>query len=176
MLDLQTGEWSTAFTGCKPAALCSGGSGRIFVQSQSDASILELDSTIPVFKGPIRTLHPGMRCVTMCCIPPLVDALVFSDALSSEMTALSVGRNELIWEFQEQMGERYHNPKTEQVRDRQGLFFYPEHNLLLVADGIRKKVLIVHPGSGHLIQNIDLPHMGHINALGLYNDQTVMLH
>ena len=56
------------------------------------------------------------------------------------------------------------------------LLFHPEHNVLLVADGDNKRVLIVNPATGGLIQTIDLPDMGDIWALGLYKDQIVMLH
>ena len=49
LVDLHTREWSTAFTDCKPAALCSGGSGKIFIQSCRGRSILQLDSTGHVF-------------------------------------------------------------------------------------------------------------------------------
>ena len=69
LLDLQTGGWSTAFKGCKPNALCPGGSGTIFVQSWVKGPILQLDATTSVFKGPVRTLHTDIRCGVMCYIP-----------------------------------------------------------------------------------------------------------
>ena len=175
LLDLQTGGWSTAFTGCKPCALCSGGSGKIFVQTRWDQSILQLDATSSVFKGPVRTLHTDMWCIPMCYIPPPVNALVLSDYHSSKMVALSVERDALLWEFQHQEGGVYHH-KSEVVHDRMGLFFHPEYNVLFVADGIRERVLVVDPGTGGLIQTIHLPDMGNIYALGLYKDQIVMLH
>ena len=60
--------------------------------------------------------------------------------------------------------------------NRVGLVFHPEHNVLLVADGFRHRVLIINPGTGGLIQTIDLPQLDVIIALGLYNDQIVLLH
>ena len=175
LLDLQTGGWSTAFKGCKPYALCSGGSGTIFIQSRKDRSILQLDATSSVFKGPVRTLHTHIICLAMCYIPPPVNALVLSDGFSSKMVALSVERYALLWELQREKGGVYHATE-EGVLDRTGLLFHPEYNVLFVADGIRRRVLIVDPGTGGLIQTIDLPDMGNINALGLYKDQIVMLH
>ena len=176
LLDLQTGEWSTAYTGCGPRALCSGGTGRIFVQSTGEKSILDLDCTRPVFKGPIRTIHTNMRCLAMCYIPPPVDALVLSDVNSSNMVMKSVERDEVIWKFQKQKEGTCFSLINKVVYDRTGLLFHQEYNALCVADGDRQRVLIVDPGSGRLIQNIDLSHMGRIEALCLFNDQLVMLH
>ena len=136
LLDLQTGGWSTAFTGCKSRALCSGGSGTIFVQSRGDRSILQLDATSSVFKGPVRTLHTDIYSMAMCYIPPPVNALVLSDGFSSKMFALSVERDALLWEFQH--GGVYHHSE-EVVWDRTGLLFHPEYNVLLVADGFRNE-------------------------------------
>ena len=90
LLDLLTCKWSTAFTGCEPRALCSGGSGKIFAQSLRDRSILQLDSSIDVFKGPINTIHTDILSLSTCYIPPPVDALVLSDLFSSKVVALSV--------------------------------------------------------------------------------------
>ena len=174
LLDLQTGEWSTAFKDCAPANLCPGGSGTIFLQSWRDQSILQLDSTGPVFKGLLKTLHTDMWCLAMCYIPPPVNALVVSDFLSSKMVALSVESGGLMWEFQRQEGGVYYQQKRV-VYDRSGLLFHPEHNVLFVADGIRKRVLAVDPGTGGLIQTIDLPEMGAVYDLYLYKDQIVML-
>ena len=176
LLDPQTGKWSRAFKGCEPRALCSGDSGTIFVQTQRDKSILQLDATSSVFKGPVRTLDTDIQCMmAMCYIPPPVNALVLSDYQSSKMFALSVERDALLWKFQREEGGVYHH-KKEGVGDRLGLLFHPEYKVLLVADGFRRRILIVDPGTGGLIQTIDLPNMGHIAALSLYKDQIVMLH
>ena len=175
LLDLQMGEWSTAYTGCTPRALCSGGSGRIFVQSRRDQLILELDCTRPVFKGPIRTIHTNKWCMAMCYIPPPVDGLVLSDVHSSNMVMKSVERDEIIWKFQKQKEGTYFNPMNKEVYDRTGLLFHQEYNALFIADGYEKRVLIVDPGSGRLIQTIDLSQMHSIFTLCLYSDQLVML-
>ena len=175
LVDLQKSEWRTAFSVCDPGILCSGSGDITLLQLQREWSILQLDSSHSIFKGPMKTLHYNMGCLAMCYIPPPIDALVVSDVRSSKMFALSVERDMVIWEFQHQKGGIYDHQK-ERVYDRMGLLFHPEHNVLLVADGIRERVLMVDPGTGRLIQTIDLPDMGYILALGLYNDQLVMLH
>ena len=58
--------------------------------------------------------------------------------------------------------------------DRTGILFRPEHNVLLVTDRSRKRILIVDPGTGSLIQTID-PDMGDTAALSQYSDLIVML-
>ena len=116
-----------------------------------------------------------MWCVAMCYIPPPVDALVLSDRHSSKVFAISVNRDTVIWELQREMRGLYHLNK-EYVLDRTSLLFHPEHNVLFVDDGIRERVLIADTGTTGFIQTIDQSKMGHICALGLYNDQLVMLH
>ena len=101
LLDLQRGEWNTAFAGCKPSALCSKGSHRIFIQQRSGLPIFQFDCSSSVFKRTIKTLHSNIACMAMCYIPSPVDALVVSDDFSSKLFALSVERNTVIWEFQE---------------------------------------------------------------------------
>ena len=169
MVDFEMGVWNTGFPGCKLYRLCSGDNGTVFYQSRWDGSILKLDATCSVFKSLIRTLHPDMVCEAICYIPYPVNALVLSDAFSSNMVALSVERGVIIWEFQQEKGGVYHH-KENAVYDRTGLLFHPELNVLFVADGIRQRVLAVNPSNGDLIQTIDLPELGEIWALGIYNN------
>ena len=58
--------------------------------------------------------------------------------------------------------------------NRTGILFHPKHNVLLVTNRSRKRILIVDPGTGSLIQTID-PVMGDIAALGQYSDLIVLL-
>ena len=174
LVDPQTGKWSTAFTGCKTRALCPGGSGTIFIQKHYIGPILQLDATSSVFKC-VRTLHTDMLCMTMCYIPPPVNALVLCDCISSKLVALSVESGAVMWQLQRQEGGNYDKP-NDFVNDYLGLLFHPEHNVLFVADGERRRVLVVDPRTGVLIKIIDLPSLGSINALGLYKDQIVMFH
>ena len=161
VVDLQTGEWSTAFQDCYPSDICLGGNGRVFVQSQWDsAAILELDSDDFVFKGPIRTLYPGRICSPLCYIPLPVDALVLS--YGHKLVAMSVDKKmKVIWEISGKCND---------------FKFDPAHNVLLVADEIEETVLIVNPENGSLIQTIKLPNMGYIHALDLYKNELVMFH
>ena len=174
LVNVQTGKWSIA-SWDHPYRLCSGDKGTIFVQSQGDKWIKQLDATSSEFKGPIRGLHTDIMCETMCYIPHPINALVLSDAFSSNMVALSVERDVVIWEFPGEKGGIHHYMKGG-VHDRVGLLFHPEHNVLFVADGVRRRVLVLNPNNGDLIQTINLPELGEIWALGLYNNQLVMLH
>ena len=116
-----------------------------------------------------------MVCMTMCYIPPPVDSLVFNDPYKSKMVALSVGKDMVMWEFQEIKRGIDHN-KREVVYGHLAILFHPQHDVLFVADGIRKQVLIIDPRTGDLIQSIDLPLMDRIDALGLFKNQLIMLH
>ena len=71
LVDLHTREWSTAFTDCKPATFCSGGSNKIFDQSHRDRSMLQLDSTGHVF------LKVQLKPFTLtCCLYPCATFLL----------------------------------------------------------------------------------------------------
>ena len=70
----------------------------------------------------------------MCYIPPPVDALVISGRDSSKVVAMSVERDYIMWEVQLEKGGIYHE-KKEDVLDRVGLLYHPEHNVLFVANG-----------------------------------------
>ena len=52
-----------------------------------------------------------MLSLSMCYIPPPVDAVVLSDLFSSKFVALSVERDAVLWELQEKGGFDY---RTEQ--------------------------------------------------------------
>ena len=175
LVDIQTGKWSTAFLGCKPSALCSGGSDTIFVQSREDQSILQLDCTNPTFKGPIRTLQTDIYSLAMCYIPQPINNLVISPLHTSKVIALSVERDDIIWEIQLEKGRIYHD-RIESVFDRTGLLFHPEHRVLFVTNAFSERVSIVGPGNGVLIQDTDLPEIGFIDALGMHKNQLVMLY
>ena len=178
VVDLQTGEWNTAFEGWETVNMCVGDNGRIFVQSR-DYPILYLDSSDPVFKGPLKTILTDIWCLRMCYIPNPVNALVLSDFNSSKMVAKSVEKDEMIWEFREDKADSSgmkDNRASNVIWDHAGLLFHPMYNILLVADGINKRILIVNPTNGLLIQAINLPDMGEIWALDLHNDVLIMLH
>ena len=58
------------------------------------------------------------------------------------MIAKSAKTDEMIWEFQDKKG---------------GMMMHSsEHNVLLVPNGAKERLLIVNPESGHLIQALDL--------------------
>ena len=87
---------------------------------------------------------------------------------------MSVQRDVAVWEFEQQKEGIYHH--NEGVLDQIGLLFCPEHNVLLVAGGSRERLLIVDPGTEVLVQTIDLPEIGIIDALGLYKKKLVILY
>ena len=142
LLDLQTSGWSTAFKGCYPWSSCPGGSGTIFVQRGGDNSILQLDATSSVFKGPVRTLHPNIPCSAMCYIRPPVNALVIGLG-SSRMVALSVKKDEVIWEYE---------------KDLVDFLFYPKYDVLLISSGKEDTLSVLNPENGNLIATLPVPY------------------
>ena len=167
LLDLQTEEWTVAFSGVA-GKLHDSGNGRLFVDAGN--SILQLDYSGPAFKGPMKTVHPHIGWSNMCYIPPPVDVLVLSDEYSLKVVALSFDKNEVIWEFSfKNVGIMSFHPNC--------VLFLPENNVLLVVDsGRRKEALIVKPENGCEKQKIDLSEMGSITDLAVFQGHIVMLH
>ena len=158
LLDLQTEEWTVAFS--KVAGqLFDADNGKLFVNTGN--SIILLNCSTSVIKGSIKSSNPVLRCSDICYIPPPVDAI----ADNLKLVALSFEKDEVIWEFS------FKNAKMKRC-----LLFHPENNVLLADDGLENELLIIKPENGCQMQKIDLPKMGRIDALSLFQDQIVMLH
>ena len=157
LFNLQTGEWGTAFPGCKPRNLCHGGSNRIFIQSREEGLVHEFDCTTHAFKGPLLTLDTYGECADMCYVPPPVDKLFLS--YGNKLVAMSFEGDKAIWGIRSA-----------------DMTFHPELNVLFVVDEYNRNVRIVNPENGCLIQTLDLPDMGSPFALSLYDNQLFMLH
>ena len=177
LLDLQTFPKSEAFVGYRTGSsnTCPGGNGQIYLQVDGN-TIVQLNAVNSTFQGPLEgTLHTDMYCKVMYYISSPNDIIVLIDEYSSRMVAMSFVKDEIVWEFQElnQRGDNYMYRKS---KDRTGLLFYEKYNVLLVADGINERVLIVDPQNGRLIQDLHRPNLSNIAAVGLYEDPNVMVH
>ena len=62
------------------------------------------------------------------------------------------------------------------VAEKKHLLFDPEHKVLPVDNGLESGVLIVKPENECQKQKIDLPKMGTIHALRLFQDHIVLFH
>ena len=120
---------------------CPGESGTIFVQTRKDQSILQLDATSSVFKGPIRTLHTDRPSFAMCYIPPPNNLLVLE--LFGDIFALSVEKDEVIWENENKLV---------------GFLFYPKYDVLLTASPKEDTLSVVNPETGNQMATLSLPY------------------
>ena len=181
LLDPDTSNYRTVFFDFRVFCFCDGGNETIFVQTCDDYSLLQLDCSDPVYRGPLKTLESDESdevCPYMCYIPPPIDALVLNHRRSSKVFAMSVEKGEVLWEFGKKKAMRVINFifGSEEEMDCRGLFFSPKYKILLITDGLNKKLKVVSPENGSLIQFIDLPDLGEIWSLRVYDDQVVILH
>ena len=94
----------------------------------------------------------------MCYIPPPTNALVLGDMF--QMVAISADTGKTIHD-RSNIGH--------------SVAFSAEYHVLL--SQTMKKVIIVNPEIGCVIQRIDLSHLGSLVKLGLYNcDQVVIMY
>ena len=159
LYDFRTGEWRTTFSAFKVTAICDGGSDSMFVQKE-DKSIEQLDTSGPVFKGPMKTLTCDIKyCSSMCFIPPPNNTLVVGSTFG--MLAISADTGKTIHE-RSNLGH--------------SVAFSAKYNVLLT-QALVEDVIIVNPDTGCIIQRIDVSYLGSVVKLGMYNDdQVVILH
>ena len=178
LLDPESSNYRSIFRDFRIFCFCEGRNGTIFVQTFPDYSLLQLDCSDPIYRGPLKTLQSDEVCSYMCYIPPPIDALVLSHRRSSKIFVMSVEKDEVLWEFGKKKAMRVINYifGSEEEMDCRGLFFCPKYKMLLITDGLNKKLKVVSPENGRLIQSIDLPDLGEIWSLRLYDEQVVILH
>ena len=173
MFNQSTGKWSTFFKG-ECSNFCFGGSGIIFTQLRNN-SICQLN--VHGRKPKPKTFHTeiNMTIKNMCYIPSPTDALVLR-YWDHSLVAISVEEYKVLWKFPDEKEKNGVPENKERVKDRTGLFFYPTDNVLFVAEGVNRRVLILKPEDGSLLQIIDLPDVDHIVALDRFYNQIIMLY
>ena len=133
LLDPKTSNYRSIFRDFRIFCFCEGRNGTIFVQTFfPDYSLLQVDCSDPVYRGPLKTLQSDEVCSYMCYIPPPIDALVLSHRRSTKIFAMSVEKGEVLWEFGKKKAIRVINFifSSEEEMDCRGLFFSPQYKTL----------------------------------------------
>ena len=120
--------------------------------------------------GPTKTILSGMmKFHSFSYIPPPYKLLVFSYHSPGTIRAVSVKTGEMVWEITGEIEGSKCKPH--------GILFSPEHKVLLVADGKRSRVQVLHPLDGSHLQTIQLEsEMGVIIQLGLLQNKLIVHH
>ena len=150
--------------------MCLGGGGVMYVFSKQDPNpVMQLSCSTITFDGPMKTLTTGLRgCSGMCFVPNPIKAVVVSNAPEKMIRAISVERNEIMWEVKGEVDGAVCLPR--------GMLFYEQRRVVLVCDGSTERVIVLDPINGNHLQSIPLPKMGTILDLGMFEDHLIVLH
>ena len=156
-----------------PGHMCQGDSGALYVVNAKEKSnpIVQLNCTTRPFTGPSKVISSGMADLFfMYYVPPPHKLIVITGATdSSHIKAISVETGNLTWEIKGKVDGEMCHPR--------GVLFSPQHDALLVADGKRCRVLVLHPRDGSHLKTIQLGWvMGVIVHLSWYHYQILVHH
>ena len=157
LYNLDTLQLTTAFHDPKyyPGRMSHGENGKMHVVQQVCGSvpILELDCSEEMFSGPCKIVQSEITVpYSMHYIPSPHRLIVLSlNIPPTTIQAVSAERGEKVWEVKGQVDGVECNPH--------GLLFSPQHQVLLVADGTNKRLLVLNPGNGSHLQTIQLGHV-----------------
>ena len=175
LLDVETRDVTVAFhdSRFRPTRMSHGEGDVMYVVHgvKGAVQVLELHTAQVPFTGPVRTIQSGMeRYYSMCYIPSPHRLIVLS--LNKEPTlilAVSAETEEKVWEVKGEVDGVECEPH--------GMLFSPQHQVLLVADGVNNRVLVLHPGDGSHLQTIQLDReMDVIWELCLHQNKLVVHH
>ena len=179
LMNIVTGKTTTAFsysrfnvfsTKCCPSNMCLGSIGILYAFSKQDPNpVMEIDCSTITFAGPMKTLQTGLRgCSGMCFVPNPIKAVVVSNAPEKIIRAISVERDEILWEVKGEVDGVICLPK--------GMLFYGQRRVIVVCDGSTERIIVLDPIHGSHLQTIPLPKMGTILDLGMLEDRLIVLH
>ena len=134
-------------------------------------SVIELESGGVPFKGPKKKIYPGLATsYSVCYIPHPYKLLVFTlNKNPGIIRAVSTETEQKVWETEGKVDEKECHPH--------GMQFSQHHQVLLVADGVNCRILVLHPKDGSHLQTIQLkPETHAIVYLHLNQDKLIVHH
>ena len=152
-----------------PGRMCNGAQGKIcVVDFVMGFPVLILDSTTHHFQLE-NTVQTNMESYYDICYIPTVDVNVISAWEPSPIIRTMSLTSQILWEFT--------GPVDGTACEPHGLVYSQNHEALLAADGINKRILVLQPESGQCLQTIDLSqHVLTAWDPHLYEDQLILYH
>ena len=173
LYNLDTLQVTTAFYDpkCYPGSMCHGENGKLYVVHRVKGHpVFELDCSAETFSGPCKIVQSEMEIYFgMCYIPAPHRLIVLTWWQDSIIRAVSAETGEKVWEVKGEVDGVQCDPH--------GMLFSPQHQVLLVADGRNKRVMVLHPGDGSHLQTIQLDReVGVIIEMCLHQNKLVVRH
>ena len=175
LLDVENEDVTVAFHDSRfyPGRMSHGEGDVMYVMHSlkgAKSPVLELNAAQVPFTGPVRTIQSGIeRYFGLCYIPSPHRLIVLSLHPESLIRAMSAETGEKVWEVKGEVDGVECRPH--------GMLFSPQHQVLLVADGLNCRVLVLHPGDGSHLQTLQLDRaMTVIGDLCLHQNKLVVQH
>ena len=158
---------------CNPGSICTEGTTLYALHLVNDqhTSVIELESGGVPFKGPKKKIYSGLATsYSICYIPHPYKLLVFTlNKNPGRIRAVSAETEQKVWQVEGKVAEKACHPH--------GMQFSQHHQVLLVADGINCRILVLHPKDGSPLQTIQLkPEMHAIVHLHLNHEELIVHH
>ena len=171
LYDMQTGEVTKAFHNQEYyTGSMSPGDGEVLyvVHHVKGHPVLELNTEQIPFTGPSRTIPSRIEgYFDMHYIPAPHKQIVISSTSLGLIRAVSMD-GEKMWEVKGEIEGKKCDPH--------GLLFSPDHQVLLVADGTKSRVIVLNPQDGSVLQTIQLDQLGSIAYPHIHQQQLIVQH
>ena len=172
LCNMNTGEITTAFHDPRyyPGRMCHGDTGQIYVvhNVKGGFPILQLDCSHPQFSL-IKTIQSGMKKYYAICYIPTHRLIAISSNEDPKMVqAVSCDTEKVMWQLIGSVDGVECHPH--------GMMYSPQHDTLLITDGINCRVLVLNSHDGSVRQVISLSDDMCVTELCLYEKQVVMQH
>ena len=176
LLDTESEGVTVAFLHgkCNPGSMSKGDGTALYalhLVNNQPTSVIELESRAVPFKGPKKKIYSGLATsYSVCYIPHPYKLLVFTfNKNPGIIRAVSTETGQKVWQIEGKVDEKECHPH--------GMQFSQHHQVLLVADGINCRILVLHPKNGSHLQTIQLkPEMYAIVHLHLNQDKLIVHH
>ena len=169
-----TWETTTAYSNkqYRPDYMCHGDTGTLYVNSLGDSyPIMKLHCSKPNFTGSNETFASGVDrwCSGMCYIPEHYRCLILCVGSERLIRAISGDTGKELWVIKGEIDGLECHPW--------GLLYLEQHHRVLVCDGSKHRVLVLHPRDGSHLQAISFSSdVGGIYDLFFHNNRIVMHH
>ncbi len=171
LVDMANGEVSAVYH-CEPhpRRMCLGEPGKLWVLFSARSSgntydVIELSYSSSVLAPSGRTVKTPIPFPSgLCYIPAPIDALVIARPSSFLCQCISLESCDELWKVKGIVDGKRVWPF--------GVAYFPQHQVLLIADKENKRILALDPGSGSHLQSLPVPEeVGKPQELCLQNDK-----
>ena len=170
--DIDTGEFNEALRdeGFKLGLMCKGKGDYVYIENnvKGPADILKVKcSPTELIVDKCKISHHKMEAIYSLCYLKDVNCVAISSWQNHIVKAIHCETNEEVWEVK---------GKVEDVTwEPHGLFYSPEHQLLIVCDAIDDgRLVVLNPRDGSILQIMPLPNLGDPVSSSMHEENIIL--